>query len=140
MVNKISILLLCFLASCHTLNDRRQDFALVKRGMTKPQVMDTLGSPSWSDRKQGEDRWIYFLDPHDRSTERIVYFRKGTVSRKGLRDKPPLSAEEMEQVKADRPLQMEHTPRLNEEQLREVIKKEIEKKEGPQKPPQFEKF
>lgn len=140
MLNKIGWLLLISLAACHTLNDRRQDYARVDVGMSKPQVMDTLGPPSWSDRRKGEDRWIYFLDPHDRTTERIVYFRDGIVTRKGPRDAPKLTAEEMEEIKAERPLEMDHQPSLSDEELKKVIKKEIEEKEGRQKPSQFEKL
>ncbi len=127
------------LMSCQLWTSRQDEFNDVQLGMTKPQVIEVLGSPSWSDRKNGEDRWIYFLDPQNRSSERLVYFKKGVVSRKGLRDKPMLTAEEMDALKKERPQSFTHKPSVSEKELRKIIKKEIEKKEGSQKE-NFEKL
>lgn len=127
------------LMSCQLWISRQDEFDSVQVGMTKPEVIEALGSPSWSDRKNGEDRWIYFLAPHDRSSEKLVYFKKGVVSRKGLRDKPTLTAEELDALKKERPQPYSHKPSVSENELREIIKKEIEKKEGSQKE-NFEKL
>ena len=138
-MRKLLISTSLLLASCQLWTTRQDEFNQVQIGMTKPEVIEVLGSPSWSDRKEGEDRWIYFLDPQDRSSERLVYFKEGIVSRKGLRDKPTLTAEEMEAIKKDRPKTYTHQPSVSENELRKIIKKEIEKQEGPKKE-NFEKL
>ena len=139
MMRNLLIFTSFLLMSCQLWSTRQDEFNQVHVGMTKPEVIKVLGSPSWSDRKDNEDRWIYFLDSHDRTSERLVYFKQGLVSRKGLRDKPSLSAEEMEALKKERLRSYTHKPSVSEKELRRIIKKEIEKKEGSQKE-NFEKL
>jgi outer membrane protein assembly factor BamE (lipoprotein component of BamABCDE complex) len=128
---RTGLISVCFLLiSCQLFTSREEEFGQVEIGMSKAQVIETLGSPSWSDRKNEEDRWIYFLDPHDRNSERIVYFQNNLVVRKGLRDEPALSAEERDSLKEPRPVNYQIQPRGKDE-LRKSIKKEVEKQTPP---------
>lgn len=103
-------------------------------GMQKSEVMSVAGPPSWSNRVRSVDRWFYYMVPGDRQTVRVVYFRNGKVFRKGLRDKPALTAEEAEALKHPAPKdQKPFQPSLSEDELRQEIKKEIRKQESKSK-------
>ncbi len=109
-------------------------------GMVKSEVLQLAGPPHWSDRWQGHDRWIYYMKPEDRQTERVVYFRQGKVVLTGERIQPVLSAQEMDELKKPRlkKSSKEFQPSLSEDELREAIKKEIKKQNKNDKPPKFE--
>ena len=135
---KLLLIGLCLLiVSCSSRDKRQEEFKNIEIGMVKSEVLDVAGPPYWSDRKNNEDRWIYYMDPEDKDTERIVYLKNNKVVRKGLRELPLLSAEEMEAIKKERPDLKPHKPSVSEEELREIIKKEIEK-ENPSPKGNFE--
>lgn len=137
------VLVLFFLGACATPNERRQaEFDSIKVGMTKFEVIDKAGPPHWSDRWKGHDRWMYYMVPDDRQTERVVYFKEGQVVLTGERIQPLFSAEEVEEIKKPRVSKkaQDFKPTYNEEQLREVIKKEIEKENKGKKQPQVEEY
>lgn len=127
------------LISCQSIDKNKSDFADIQLGMTKAEVISATGAPYWSDRKRGEDRWIYYMNPKTREDERVVYFHNNKVVRKGERIKPILSAEEMEQIKRQRTKTKPYKPKLSEEQLEKIIKKEIEQKTK-KKTKRFEKI
>ena len=134
-----SLLLLTTLTACQQAKKRHQEFSSIEMGMLKSEVLDVAGSPHWSDRHMNMDRWIYYLEPGKKQTERVVYFKNGQVFQKGQRIKPLLSAEEMEDIKKPRsPRTTEFQPSMDEEQLRRVIKKEIQKSKKNRKNPNFE--
>jgi outer membrane protein assembly factor BamE (lipoprotein component of BamABCDE complex) len=109
-------------------------------GMVKSEVLAVAGSPHWSDRWNNHDRWIYYMKPEDKQTERIVYFKKGRVVLTGERIKPALTAEEMDGLKKPKPTPQarDFEPSLSEDELRKVIKKEIRKQNKTKEKPQFE--
>lgn len=122
-------LLLCgvlFLTSCQT--DRVAEYDAVEIGMAKSEVLDIAGPPHWSDHTEGHDRWIYYMKPETRQQERIVYFQHGMVVKKGLREKPVLTAQEMEEIKKPRQKKIMFKPKYTDEQLKKIIKKEIKQK------------
>lgn len=133
------LITLFLLAGCQLAISRTEEFNQVRVGMSKQDVIETLGSPSWSERKEGEDLWIYFLDPQDRSKEKIVYFADGMVVGKGDRKTPAITAEEADALKEPRSTPYRHTPSLSEKELRESIKKEVEK-QNPKPKYKFEKL
>ncbi len=119
-----------FLVSCNLIETRKQEFRNIKKNMTKSQVLGVAGSPHWSDRKGDHDRWFYYIDPHDRNTERVVYFKNNKVIKKGYRKKP---SEGPKLLKKDSVRSGSDEPIPSEEELRELIKKEIRKKSKPVK-------
>jgi len=119
-----------FLVSCNFIEIREQEFKSIKKGMTKSQVLGMAGSPHWSDRKSGRDRWFYYMNPHDRNTERVVYFKNNKVVEKGYRKKP---SEKPELLKKDSVRSNSDKSVPSEEELREIIKEEIRKKSKPVK-------
>ena len=121
-------LFFCFLVSCNLVETREQEFESIKKGMTKSEVLGAAGSPHWSDRKDGQDRWLYYINPHDRNTEKIVYFENNKVIEKGYRKKMSPSAEETELLKAGSTHLGPHNPLPSEKELRELIKEEVKKK------------
>ena len=122
------VLSLLLLSACTSGKKRQQEFESIQIGMVKSEVLEVAGPPHWSDRSGELDRWIYYMKPEDKQTERIIYFRRGKVFQKGLRKKPALTAEEMEQVKQPRVIYKASKPSLSKSQLREVLKKEVEQK------------
>ena len=106
-----------------------QEFSSIQIGMAKSEVLEVAGPPHWSDRYKEFDRWTYYMKPENKQTERVVYFKNGKVFQKGERIRPLLTAEEAEVLKQPRPKEQKiFKPKLNEQQLRKVIKKEIKKK------------
>lgn len=141
---KVSILLalLCslLLTACSSKDWREREFNSIELGMSKSEVLDQAGPPHWSDRYDGYDRWIYYMNPERKHQERVVYFKQGVVIQKGLKEKPFLSAEEMEEVKAPRIKTKPYKRKYSDEQLKKIIKKEIQKKEGKPKESKLKKI
>ena len=139
-MNKAFLLILIFMASaCSSSQWRQQEFSDIRMGMKKSEVIEVAGPPHWSDRYRGLDRWAYYLEPGDRQTERVVYFKDGKVLQKGERNKPLLSAEEADSIKEPRPAkQKPFKPSMTEDQLRKEIKKEIKKAKKTKKKPRYE--
>lgn len=139
MRNLSIFLFLGLLVQCSsTIERRRAEFEAVKIGMVKSEVLDVAGPPFWSDHNDGFDRWIYYMEPEGRQSEKIIYFQNGTVVRKGLREKPVLTAEEMEEIKKPKPEKMKpFTPTYNQKELRKVIKKAVDKEEKKKKPKKY---
>ncbi len=114
------------------------EFEAIELGMAKTDVIALAGAPSWSDRKEDQDRWFYYLVPDDRETERVVYFENGKVVEKGLRRKPLLSPEELDSLnKSDKEISFK--PRYTQDQLRQLLKEEAEKAK-PKRKEKFEKI
>lgn len=132
--------LFLFIIACSSSNQRQLEFQKIQIGMVKSEVIATAGPPYWSDRKQGQDRWIYYMNPKDREIERVVYFEDGRVVSKGLRKKPLLSAEEMEAIKADPVNPRPHKRKVSDKELKKIIKKELQKSKKTKAPNQFEKI
>ena len=106
-----------FLTSCQAFQSYEERFANIKIGMVKSEVIDVAGPPRWSDRKKGQDRWIYFINAEDHNTERVVYFENGKVIKKGLREKPAISAEDMDRVNEGKQTDIKVKPRMSDEEL-----------------------
>lgn len=142
MRSLVFLSLLLILNNCSTQQKRVEEFEAIRIGMLKSEVLHTAGAPHWSDRYHDLDRWIYYLKPKDRQTERVVYFRNGKVVLKGERIKPTLTAEEAEAIKQPKPptTTSSFKPSMTEEEVRAAIKKEIKKKEGKKKQPHFEEL
>ena len=130
-------LFFCVLAGCNLVEIREREFGNIEKGMTKSEVLGVAGSPHWSDRKRGQDRWFYRINPHDRETERIVYFENNKVVGKGHRKN--LSPDDKEKPKAGSTHSKPHKPSVSEEELRRLIKEEIKKK-SKSKTKKFEKI
>lgn len=126
--------------SCSVTTQRQKNFAAIQVGMLKSEVLDIAGTPYWSDRKKNQDRWFYYINPEDKDTERVVYFRHNKVIQKGLRQKSLLTAEEMEQVKVEPTQPKSHQPSISDQELRQMIRKEIKKQDKKKKNDNFEKI
>ena len=108
-------------------------------GMSKSKVLEVAGPPHWSDRHAGMDRWIYYMKPEDKQTEKVVYFRQGQVFQKGQRIKPVLTADEMDEINQPKPPTLKKfKPSMSESQVREAIKKEMRKQKKKKKNHKFE--
>lgn len=127
------IIPLLVITSCNSVGRRTQEFEKIELGMVKSEVLDVAGPPFWSDRYEGMDRWIYYMEPNTKQIEKVVYFKEGQVFQKGYREKPTLSAEEMEEIKKPRVKtstdEKTFTPKYSDEELRQIIKKEINKQQ-----------
>lgn len=69
---------LLFLAGCVT--PLSKEVSKVKPGMMKWDVLDTLGSPTISERRSGRDRWTYVYFDGNKRQGRVIEFENGEVS------------------------------------------------------------
>jgi hypothetical protein len=88
-----------------------KDFEHISLGQDKSDVIETVGGPSWSDRRKGIDRWTYIIYQDGVRLERQVHFLDGIVTYKGEPVQPFITAEEQDQFNAEKNLaldSMEH--------------------------------
>jgi outer membrane protein assembly factor BamE (lipoprotein component of BamABCDE complex) len=135
----INVLILSLLVSCQSPQKRIDEFNKVHIGMVKSEVIAVAGHPYWSDRKMGQDRWIYFMNPKDREDERIVYFENNKVVEMGLRNQSLFSADELEQIKSQNTKQNTYKIKFSDKELKIILQKEVEKNEK-KLPENFEKI
>ena len=138
----LSALILLVLLGCNSAEKRKMEFEKIELGMIKSEVLEVAGPPFWSDRSNGMDRWIYYMEPDTKQIEKVVYFKEGRVFQKGVRQKPTLTAEEMEEVKKPRVKSTNVKPyerKYSDDELKKIIKKEI-KKQKPKKSKKLEKI
>ena len=133
LTNLFMIVLLIIGSACSSKDRRKNEYRKITMGMSKSEVLDTAGTPDWSDRRQGHDRWIYYLNPIRKEQERLVYFKDGVVVYKGDRIKPQLSAEEMDAIKKPRIQTKPFKRSYSKKQLRRLIKKSIQEDKAKKK-------
>lgn len=94
--------LLLGLAACQT--NRLRAFGDVRRGMSKGDVLNIMGSPSFTQRWRGMDRWTYNLyerasdEPINPKQVREVHFAEGVAVYAGPEVKPAVSPEEQDRL------------------------------------------
>ena len=74
-------------------------FSKVTEGMKKDQVLDLLGSPLVSQRRQGNDSWIYQFYLDDEKIQKEIVFSEGSVTYAGDLKKKFEEQTEQPQVK-----------------------------------------
>ena len=120
-------LLFFLVAACSSQQTRIEEFNSIQLGMVKSDVIAKAGAPYWSDRKKGQDRWIYYMNPKDREQEKVVYFEDGKVVAIGARKKSTLSADEMDAIKEKKIKTKPHKRKYSDKELKQIIKKELKK-------------
>lgn len=90
------LLTLPLLISCQSSPIR--DFESVNEGMDKQSVLNIMGSPSWTLRWRGLDRWNYTFFENDQWTQKEVHFQNGKTVYKGEPPTPLVSAEEQDRI------------------------------------------
>jgi len=92
----VYIFLAIALAACqHTPIDR---YNKIEKGMDKDQVLDLVGSPTTTFRKDSKDFWIYnFYSENNKSTKELQ-FQEGKLTYLGDKTKPEISAEEQDVI------------------------------------------
>ncbi len=73
-----------------------RDFDKVSPGMTKSDVLGIMGSPSWTLRWKGLDRWNYTFYHEDNLVQKELHFDSGKVAYKGDPILPLVSAEDQD--------------------------------------------
>lgn len=112
----------------------------VELGANKGDVLERLGSPNSTRRSNGMDHWYYTLRPHKKASRRVLIFDQGTLSYKGPIIPPPLSAEEEDALKEEEdpwPAK-EYKRNLTDQQLRDLIRKDMPKSSKKKATPKFE--
>ncbi len=78
---------------------RAKDFAGIKPGMQKDEVIEGAGGPDVARRWHGKDRWIFNYDGTPNSIQtREVHFENGRAVFVGERPTPKVSAEEQDRL------------------------------------------
>lgn len=75
-----------------------QQFEKIKQGMEKGTVLDLIGSPQFTKRSLGLDRWTYIFYQDDIKITKEVHFDQGTVTYVGDVQQPIISADEQDQI------------------------------------------
>lgn len=80
------------LTACQT--RAAKDFARIKTGMEKVDVIDIMGDPQRKIRRKGVDRWTYIYYDERVRNENEVHFDQGVATYVGPYVPPDVSAEE----------------------------------------------
>jgi len=89
------------------------EFSRINLGQDKSDVIEHAGGPSWSDRKNGLDRWTYIIFQDGVRLERQVLFSEGIVAYVGDPVEPFISAEEQDQINTEKNLALDRIERTN---------------------------
>lgn len=88
-----------FISACQSSPSR--DFDKVSQGMTKGDVLEIMGSPSWTLRWKGMDRWNYSFYQDESLIQKELHFNAGKVQYKGDPLVPLISAEDQDRINED---------------------------------------
>ena len=135
------LIFIIIFGGCQANQKRLDDYNNIELGMRKRDVLDVAGNPRFTDRRDSVDRWYYYLVPEDPKSVRVVHFKENIVIYKGEHVEPSLTAAEADALKEPEPPAYIRT--LSDEELKEMIKKDIrkEKKKKKEKPQSnFEKI
>lgn len=85
-VSRIFLAILCslslvFLVACATAPI--ESFPKIKNGMQKGDVIELIGSPHKTERKDGVDIWQYTFYEREKPVAKIIYFKENRVSYAG---------------------------------------------------------
>jgi outer membrane protein assembly factor BamE len=114
VVLTVSLVALLVSVGCQT--TLGTDFAKIKPGMEKAQVLDIVGSPNRTQRWRGLDRWTYFFYEQEAREEREVHFSQGVTSYVGERYQNPVSAEQQDESNEMANRAIEERIKLNREE------------------------
>jgi hypothetical protein len=97
MITKLTALFFTFMTiGCQTYPAHK--FNSISLGMEKGEVIEQLGSPKFSNRRQGVDRWIYHFYQYDKKMVKEIHFQEGKVIYLGDETEPTISAEEQDRI------------------------------------------
>ena len=74
------------------------DFARVKPGMDKSEVLGVMGDPTYKVRRKGQDRWTWVYFDKNTKQESEVHFDNGNAVYVGAKAKPEVSAEDRDKA------------------------------------------
>jgi outer membrane protein assembly factor BamE len=92
----LMILALPLLSGCQT--SRYKEFETLKSGMSKADVLASVGGPARTQRWHGRDRWEYRLIGMEGEVVREVHFENGKSTYIGAAIKPAVSADEQDRL------------------------------------------
>lgn len=119
---------LFLLASCVT--KPADDFAKLKPGMDKGQVLEIMGDPTYKNRRRGQDHWtwVYFDDTGKK--EDSVHFEDGSAIYIGAKAKPEVSAEDRDKANEQANMEIEKLFNAEREAARNNLPKYEEEIKG----------
>jgi outer membrane protein assembly factor BamE (lipoprotein component of BamABCDE complex) len=85
--------------ACQT--SRAKEVQGIHVGMAKDQVLEAAGNPTRTDRKSGQDRWMYVIPEETQDAVTEVRFTEGRVTYVGAPLLPKISAEEQDKLNED---------------------------------------
>ena len=125
------VALLC-VSGCATISGS-QSYSALELGMDKGQVLELMGSPKTTSRKDSIDSWFYDLEPPSKASRRVLQFDQGQLIYIGKYIPPPISAEVADELKKNPKAgdlkYKKHKRRYSEPELREILRKEVENKD-----------
>lgn len=106
------------------------DFAKVKPGMDKGEVLGIMGDPTYKVRRKGQDRWTWVYYDKDVRQESDVHFADGNAVYIGAKMKPEMSAEERDQANEQANAEIEKAFNESRNSARENLPKYEEEMRG----------
>jgi hypothetical protein len=94
------------LLGCQTLP--LNHFNEVRIGQDKSDVIEILGGPNWSERRNGVDRWNYIFYQDGARLEKQIHFQDGLVTYKGPPMRSFFSAEERDKFNEEKERALSH--------------------------------
>ncbi len=70
----------------------------IAKGMDKDQVLDLVGSPKTTLRKESKDIWVYDFYSEDNLSTKELHFQEGKLTYLGDKTRPEVSAEQMDLI------------------------------------------
>lgn len=83
------------------------DFAKLKPGMDKGEVLGIMGDPTYKVRRKGQDRWTWVYFDNTGKKEDSVHFQDGNAVFVGAKPNPEVSAEERDQANEQANIEIE---------------------------------
>lgn len=74
------------------------DWAQVKPGMDKHEVLEIMGNPTRTQRLRGNDRWTYVFYDQNSKKSKVVEFSDGAATYVGDKPSPVISAEDQDVI------------------------------------------
>lgn len=105
---KYSLILFSLLLFCACATNMPKQFANLKVGMEKDEILALMDSPQRTQRWKGQDRWTYIIyDDQNNRTEKEVHFENGKAVYLGDPQVPVVSAVQKDQINQDANAELE---------------------------------
>lgn len=116
----LSFVLIVINVSCAT--RAVDDFAKLKTGMEKSEVLEIVGDPTYKVRRKGQDRWTWVYYDQNLKQQSEVHFDEGKAVYVGAKPSPEVSADQQDAANELANLELEKKYRSDREAARDNLR------------------